>query len=280
MRSGATVIRYWVCPALSLVLAVAMLRLMGLSLWSALLVVALLACPISMAWTVFVALRPLPYPLGPVPVTEGMTLDRLAPLYDVLCRIVGLGPGFRRRTIDLARLAPGERVLDVGCGTGVLTRLAADRVGPTGVAIGIDAAPDMIRVAREKATIEWNGARFQLGAVEDLKFENGSFDVALVSLLLHHLPPDLKHRGLREILRVLRPGGRVIVAEFDRPGTWIWRAAAMPLGRVPSLAMHLAGRTEALLYAAGFSPAIRYRHRRGPLGFWGGYKPTRESLNG
>lgn len=279
MRNGAAILRHWVCPAFALALAIAALNLMGLSLWSALILIALLACPISMAWTVFVAFRPLPYPLGPAPVTDGATLDRLAPFYDLLCRIIGLGAAFRHCTVGLARLVPNERVLDVGCGTGVLTRLAADLVGPAGVVIGIDAAPDMIRIARENATISWNGARFQLAAVEDLPFENGSFDVVVVSLLLHHLPLGLKHKGLRESLRVLRPGGRIIVTDFDRPRNWLWRAASWPFSGMPSLAMHLAGRTQDLLTSAGFSPTVHYHLWHGPLGFWGAYKPIRELPN-
>lgn len=279
MKSAATWLRHWACLAISVLLAIATLSTLGLSPLGMILLIVFLACPVAIAWTLITARRPLQYPLGPVPATEGRTLDRIAPCYDVVCRIVGLGQRFRRRTIDLARLVPREHVLDAGCGTGALTRLAASAVGRGGLAIGIDAAPDMIRVANEQAATARSSAQFKLAAVEALPFGDESFDVAFVSLLLHHLPAELKRKALHELYRVLKTGGRLMVVDFDRPASRLWRMLMLPLHREPSIAVHLTGGTADLLYEAGFAPTLRLGQWGAALGFWGAFKPPRDARN-
>jgi ubiquinone/menaquinone biosynthesis C-methylase UbiE len=118
-------------------------------------------------------------------------------------------------TVDLARLQPGESVLDVGCGTGALTMLARERVGASGKVYGIDAAPQMITVARRKAARHNLAIDFKVGLIEQLAFPDDSFDVVLSSLMMHHLPGELKRQGLTEIARVLKPGGRLLILDFQ-----------------------------------------------------------------
>jgi hypothetical protein len=178
----------WICPALSVIVVAATLAFLGLSLWSALIVVVLLTCPVMVLWSYVMGTRPLPVPLGPVPVTRARTLNWVAPFYDGLCRLMGLGRAFRERTLAVAALEPGEKVLDVGCGTGVLARRAATMVGPAGSVMGIDPAPDMIRVAQQAPASRSSQARFRLGVIECLPFGPASMDVVLASLVLHHLP--------------------------------------------------------------------------------------------
>jgi len=147
--------------------------------------------------------------------TEGITIGRWARFYDLICTVGGMGTGFKRRIVRLAKLTPGERVLDVGCGTGVLTCLAAQEVSE---AVGIDAAPEMIEVARAKAARQGVRVDFRAALIEALPFPDAHFDVAFSTLMIHHLPPAVKRAGLREVLRVLKPGGRLLVADFDRKG--------------------------------------------------------------
>lgn len=114
-----------------------------------------------------------------------------------------------RVVCDAAGLAPGQRVLDVACGTGALTLAAADRVGATGSVVGLDANPEMLAVARRKPTrIEWIDGR-----AESLPMPDGSFD-AVVSQFGFMFFDD-RAGAMREMMRVLRAGGRLAVAVCD-----------------------------------------------------------------
>jgi ubiquinone/menaquinone biosynthesis C-methylase UbiE len=152
------------------------------------------------------------------PLTTGRTI-RWARLYDACTWLLSLGRerAVREMTLDLARLETGQAVLDVGCGTGTLTVAAKARVGPAGEVVGIDAAPEMIEVARGKAAQAGVDVLFKVGLIEDIPFPEAAFDVVLSSLMIHHLPDDLKRRGAAEIGRVLRPGGRLLVVDLDPP---------------------------------------------------------------
>ena len=123
----------------------------------------------------------------------------------------------RTRTADLAQLQRGEAVLDVGCGTGTLTLKAYERVGETGRVSGIDPGSRQIARARSKAVRRGFPIDFQIGVIERLTFPDQSFDVVLSTLMMHHLPDDLKRQGLAEIARVLKPGGRLLVVDFKHP---------------------------------------------------------------
>ena len=149
--------------------------------------------------------------------TEG-TLIRWAPYYDFVTNLMTLGHArlLRRLTVDNALIKPGDSVLDVGCGTGEVTLLAKTRA-KAGKVYGIDPAPEMIAVARKKAGHKKLDIDFRVGVIESLPFPDSSIDVVTSSLMMHHLPEDLKVRGLAEIYRILKPGGRLLIADFMRP---------------------------------------------------------------
>jgi len=154
----------------------------------------------------------------PAPATKGITIH-WAHQYDLAVKILLLGKdrSIRQKMLNLAHLQPGDNVLDVGCGTGDLTLLATSAAGPGGTVHGIDAAPEMIAVARQKAAQSGLAVDFQVGLIEKLAFPDNTFDVVLSSLMMHHLPEETKRQGLVEILRVLKPGGRLLVVDFKRP---------------------------------------------------------------
>jgi ubiquinone/menaquinone biosynthesis C-methylase UbiE len=123
----------------------------------------------------------------------------------------------QQKSVDLARFQAGEKVLDVGCGTGTLALQARARVGTTGSVSGIDPGPRQIARARAKAARRGQTIDFRVGMIEQLPFPDQSFDVVLSTFMMHVLPDDLKRQGLSEIVRVLKPGGRLLVVDFKRP---------------------------------------------------------------
>ena len=262
----------WLCPWLAIALAAGVLALWGLSWWTALLAALFLVCPALILWGLYVVTRPVTA-FEPEPETRGMTMNWAAPFYDLYWPAVGLGRGFRVQTLRHAVIRPGERLLDVGCGTGVLTRMALDIAGPGGSAVGIDPASKMIQVARETAARLGSQAEFKVAAIEALPFPDASFDGVLSSLMLHHLPPDLKREGLREVWRVLKPGGRFVVVDFYRPSTPLWWLVAWPFLFMHTTADNFRGTLPDYFQAAGFDPVQLKGRRAGILAFWTAIKP-------
>jgi demethylmenaquinone methyltransferase/2-methoxy-6-polyprenyl-1,4-benzoquinol methylase/phosphoethanolamine N-methyltransferase len=185
--------------------------------------------------------------------TTGKTIHG-ARRYDLFVALLTLGRAgaLRDRTIELARITPGEDVLDVGCGTGEIAMRAKVRTGPTGSVAGIDPAAEMIAMARQKAARAGLEIDYRVAAAEALPFADATFDVAVSSLMMHHLPEDLKPRALAEIGRVLNPGGHLVVVDFQRPSSRLGRLA-------PVWLLHRSENAEgllelpALLNAAGFT---------------------------
>lgn len=163
--------------------------------------------------------------------TEGRTIRGWAKYYDLMARVLTLGRegSLRREIIQRAAIPTGGAVLDVGCGTGTLALLAKAEAGDKGRVCGIDPAPEMIDVARHKAVHKKRDLEFQIAAIESLPYPDGTFDVVLSSLMFHHLPPELKRRGLAEVYRVLKPGGRLLIVDMATPKTHLQRLTLMAL---------------------------------------------------
>ena len=179
--------------------------------------------------------------------TRGRTLDHAALVYDVCEPILLLGQQaeYDRHLLALLDLKGSDRVLDLGCGTGVLTRMIADRLDGTagGESVGIDAA---------SAT-----CRFEVMAAEALGFAAGTFDGVVSSLFFHHVPLDLKQKALAEAFRVLKPGGRLVIADMHVPTSWMG-ALVSHVSRwffmQPQIGENIRGVLPALITAAGFRP--------------------------
>jgi len=163
--------------------------------------------------------------------------DRIAGLYDRMNSVMtaGLHHEWRRRAADLAELSPGDRALDVATGTGDLALELATRVGPGGEVVGVDFSEKMLELARAKGG---SRVRFDSGNALALDFGDDAFDAATVGFGARNFS-DLD-RGLAEMTRVVRPGGRVVVLEITTPrrpplSTFfdLWFDHAVPaLGRV------------------------------------------------
>jgi ubiquinone/menaquinone biosynthesis C-methylase UbiE len=135
----------------------------------------------------------------------GMGHDRLLPLYDLLHRLLGMDK-LHRPLVDQADVRPGHRVLEIGCGTGNLA-LLVKRLHPDAEVVGMDPDPKALARARRKAGRKELPVRLDRGFAENLPYPDASFDRVLSAFMFHHLGPDEKVEALREVRRVLTPGG-------------------------------------------------------------------------
>ncbi len=152
---------------------------------------------------------------GRRPTTIGAVLHS-AVAYDLTVWLATLGrdSAFRKEVLDLARVAPGESVLDVACGTGNLAIAAKERVGPTGTVYGVDASAEMIARATRKAARKGATVVFSHGIAQQLPFPDARMDLVLSTRAFHHLPTTGRAECIRDMHRVLRTGGRMLVVDF------------------------------------------------------------------
>ncbi len=167
-----------------------------------------------------------------------LNYDWLTPLYDPIIRWTLRESTIKRDLVGKARIDSGHRVLDLGCGTATLT-LLIKRAHPDAEVFGLDGDRKILQIARSKIAEARLDIRLDLGMAYELPYANDTFDRILSSLVFHHLTPEEKSRTTREVLRVLKPGGELHVADFGRPHNNLMRAlsAFMRLG-------HGAGRIE------------------------------------
>lgn len=199
--------------------------------------------------------------------------DALLPGYDLLTRLLGMHK-LHETLVAQAELAPGQRVLEIGCGTGNLT-IRAKRAQPAAELIGSD--PDPLALARaERKAHGLNGIRFERAYAQELPYAEGEFDRLLSAMMLHHLDTDIKTAALAEALRVLRPGGSLHIVD-------VGGAVTPDDGLVARLMLHnehaadnLGDGIPQLLRSVGFDSAVvaSQRHRRlGRVTFYRGIRP-------
>jgi demethylmenaquinone methyltransferase / 2-methoxy-6-polyprenyl-1,4-benzoquinol methylase len=175
--------------------------------------------------------------------------DRIAGVYDLLNGLMtaGVHHRWRSRAVDRARVGPGSRVLDVATGTGDLAIELARRVAPGGEVVGSDFSEGMLERARSKALPAGAQVRFEWGDALELSYADDSFDAATVGFGVRNFA-DL-YRGLAEMARVVRPGGKVVVLEFTTPTraplSWFYR---LWFDRVVPLLGRVAGDPDAYTY--------------------------------
>jgi ubiquinone/menaquinone biosynthesis C-methylase UbiE len=137
-------------------------------------------------------------------------------LYDPLMTLLGANPA-RRVLVNQAGLEPGQRVLEVGCGTGTLLMMIAEQHAGVSV-VGLDPDPRALARARHKAAMASRSIRLDRGFADALPYTDSSFDRVFSSFMFHHLTDsEERQRTLREIRRVLKRGGRLELLDFSTP---------------------------------------------------------------
>jgi ubiquinone/menaquinone biosynthesis C-methylase UbiE len=200
-----------------------------------------------------------------VPALRFRSLTRI---YDPVVRLTSREDEFRRRLLAQAELEPGQRVLDLGSGTGTLAVMAKQE--EPGLEVhGLDADGEMIDRASAKASDAGADVGFVHGFSDVLPFKDKSFDRVLSTLFFHHLMPEVKRRTLSEVARVLAKRGELHVADWGKPTDPLMSAAFLGIrlldGREVT-AENAAGKLPELFEGAGLADARLRDTMRTPLG--------------
>lgn len=148
----------------------------------------------------------------------------LTPWYDFIIQATIREAAFKSRLVAQASLKPGDKILDLGCGTGTLTLLLKSKQ-PAAHVSAIDADPQILGMARDKASRAGFDIDFHQVMSNALPFPDASFDHVFSSLVFHHLTREQKLGTLQEVRRILRPGGQLHIADFGRPQNPLLRVA-------------------------------------------------------
>jgi ubiquinone/menaquinone biosynthesis C-methylase UbiE len=135
--------------------------------------------------------------------------------YDFIMVLMTLGreKKLRKMEINQARINQGDKVLEIGCGTGTLSLAAKAQAGAFGEVSGIDIAPEMVAIAKKKAARKGANVNFQVGSIATIPFPDNRFDVVMCSFMIFHMPEDVRIKGFKEIYRVLKPGGHLSIID-------------------------------------------------------------------
>jgi len=202
----------------------------------------------------------------------GMGRDWLLPLYDPFTRLIGVESA-HRKLADQAELESAERVLEIGCGTGNLA-LLVKRMRPQLEVGGLDPDPKALARASRKARRAGLTLELDTGFADELPYPDGSFDRVLSSLMFHHLEAELRIASLREVLRVLRPGGSLHLMDFGGDSHHLHGLARLAR-HSHTLKDNWADRIPTLMGEAGFSDATETAQLTKHIGRLTYYRATR-----
>ncbi len=175
----------------------------------------------------------------------------LTPVYDLACSLMGLGGGFKRKVANSINLNGNETVLDVGCGTGILLEILKKKY-PDINAIGVDPDRRALTIAHER--LRKAGVKVELKQAfgEALPNPGESVDICFSTLAFHHMPEPIKFKTLREIHRVLKKGGRLLISDFNKGDNLLFRSFLRLFEKIEYVRDNIGGLMMELLPRAGF----------------------------
>jgi ubiquinone/menaquinone biosynthesis C-methylase UbiE len=185
--------------------------------------------------------------------------DLFLPLYDLITKLMGMNES-RNALLAWAELKPEHRVLDVGCGTGSLV-IQLRRQHPNVEVIGLDPDPKALARARRKAQSAAVSVQFDQGFSHALGYPSASFDRVFSSFMFHHLPHGEREKTLGEIYRILKPGGRLLLLDFEGQESGKHHVLSTLLHKHASLNENSESRILGLMTDAGFTNAKKLEAR-------------------
>ena len=179
----------------------------------------------------------------------------LTPFYDFIQKYIVRDVRYKSLLIEKANIQPGHRVLDLGCGTGTLAIMAKQAQSSAEVT-GLDADPDMLKVARYKSGELKAHVKFDVGFTDKLPYPDASIDRVMSSIMIHHLKTPEKEATAREVFRVLKPGGELHIIDFCKPVSWYGKLLGPFLYRFEEANDNIAGRLPDIFAAPGLKVEI------------------------
>jgi ubiquinone/menaquinone biosynthesis C-methylase UbiE len=204
-----------------------------------------------------------------------LLLDSLTPMYDLFARLFIPEKRLKRDLISLACIAPGQRVLDLGAGSGTLA-IMVKQFQPEAKVIGLDSDPAILSIARGKASQSGMDIVFEIGNAASLPFPNQSLDRVLSTLVVSVLSSEEKNLAVREAYRVLTGKGELHIADFGQPDTGWGQLVAPLVRRFQPISDNLNGLLPDLFWDAGFvnvAESRRYSTLFGTISILSGQKP-------
>ena len=198
----------------------------------------------------------------------------LTPFYDFIQKWIVRDKRYKSRLIEQAQIQPGMRVMDLGCGTGTLA-IMAKQAQPNAEVVGLDADPEMLKMAYAKNNQEKLDVKFEVGFTNNLPYPDASFDRVLSSIMIHHLKTPDKEKTAREIYRVLKAGGQLHVIDFGKPRTLYGKLLGPFLHKFEEANDNIDGKLPSMFQEAGLKVQEKgdFWTFFGDLTFLAGYKP-------